>query len=178
MEAVLGDFDLFLIDHASCERKASATALSLLSHYPDRKLLVQDMLWLAREELEHFHQTLFLLQSRGLILERDEKDPYIQALRGEFRDGREAYFLDRLLVGSIVEARGCERFRMIAEALEPEALADFYREIARTESQHQVLFYRLAETYFDPAEVRHRYDELLDREAEILQSIPIRPVVH
>ena len=91
---------------------------------------------------------------------------------------REAYFLDRLLVGSIVEARGCERFRMIAEALEPEALADFYREIARTESQHQVLFYRLAETYFDPAEVRHRYDELLDREAEILQSIPIRPVVH
>ncbi len=74
LEAVLGDFDAFLIDHAGCERKASATALSLVSHYPDRRELVQAMALLAREELEHFHQMLWLLQSRDLVLQRDEKD--------------------------------------------------------------------------------------------------------
>ena len=178
LDAVLGDFDAFLIDHAGCERKASATAMSLVSHYPDRRVLVQEMTQLAREELEHFHQMLWLLQSRNLVLRRDDKDLYVQGLRGEIRTGTEAYFLDRLLVAGIVEARGCERFGRVADALEPGRLRDFYRAITRSESQHHGMFYRLARQYFDTAEVETRLHALLDREAEIVSELPIRPAVH
>ena len=177
-EAVLGNFDAFLVDHAGCERKASATAMSLVSHYPDRRVLVQEMTRLAREELEHFHQMLWLLQSRDLVLRRDDKDLYVQSLRREIRTGADHYFLDRLIVAGIVEARGCERFGQVAEALEPGKLRDFYREIARSESQHHGVFYRLARRYFDSAEVEARQSALLDREAEILSTLPVRPAVH
>ena len=177
-EAVLGDFDAFLIDHAGCERKASATAMSLVSHYPDRRLLVQEMTKLAREELEHFHQMLWLLQARNLVLRRDDKDLYVQSLRREIRTGTADYFLDRLIVAGIVEARGCERFGQIADALEPGKLCDFYREIARQESQHHAVFYRLARQYFSSSEVDTRQAALLDRESEIIANLPVRPAVH
>jgi len=177
-DAVLGDFDAFLIDHAGCERKASATAMSLVSHYPDRQVLVQEMTKLAREELEHFHQMLWLLQCRNLVLRRDEKDLYVQSLRREIRSGAEHYFLDRLIVSGIVEARGCERFGQVADALGPGKLHDFYREISRSEAQHHGVFSRLARRYFDNAEVEARHAALLDREAEILSTIPIRAAVH
>ena len=178
VDVVLGDFDSFLVDHAGCERKASATALSLVSHYPDRRELVQEMVQLAREELEHFHQMLWLLQSRDLVLRRDEKDLYVQSLRREIRTGAEEYFLDRMLVAGIVEARGCERFGRVADALAPGKLQDFYREICRSESQHHGMFYRLARLYFDNATVEARQDELLDREAEAIVALAIRPAVH
>jgi tRNA-(ms[2]io[6]A)-hydroxylase len=178
LEAVLGNFDAFLLDHAACERKASATALSLVSHYPDRTLLVQEMMLLAREELEHFHQMLWLTQAAGLVLRPDEKDLYVQGLRRETRQGKNEYFLDRLLIGGIVEARGCERFGRVAEALDPGPLKAFYQDIARSESQHHVLFYRLARHYFDVDVVDKRQDELLEREADVLQALPIRAVVH
>jgi tRNA-(ms[2]io[6]A)-hydroxylase len=178
LEAVLGDFDAFLIDHAGCERKASATALSLVSHYPDRRELVREMVQLAREELEHFHQMLWLLQSRDLVLRRDEKDLYVQTLRREIRTGTEDYFLDRLLVAGIVEARGCERFGQVADALEPGKLCEFYRDISRSESRHHGVFHRLGRRYFESAVVDARQAQLLDREAEIVSALPVRPLVH
>ena len=109
---------------------------------------------------------------------RDDKDLYIQGLRKEIRTGAEPYFLDRLLVAGIVEARGCERFGRVAEALDPGKLRDFYQDIARSESQHHGLFYRLARQYFDTGEVEARQHTLLDREAEIVANLPIRPAVH
>ncbi len=178
LETVLGDFDAFMLNHATCERKASATALSLVSHYPDRRILVQEMMVLAREELEHFHQMLWLIQTKNLVLPPDEKDLYVQGLRNETRRGTEKYFLDRLLVGGIVEARGCERFGKVADALDPGPLKDFYHAITRSESQHHVLFYRVARNYFESSEVDERLNELLDHEAKVLQNLPIRPVVH
>ncbi|MCS5635755.1 MAG: tRNA-(ms[2]io[6]A)-hydroxylase [Myxococcota bacterium] len=178
LEAVLGDFDAFLLNHAACERKASATALSLVSHYPDRTLLVQEMMLLAREELEHFHQMLWLTQAGGLVLGPDEKDLYVQGLRRETRQGKDEYFLDRLLIGGIVEARGCERFGRVAEALDPGPLKAFYQDITRSESQHHVLFYRVARHYFHVDVVDKRQDELLEREAHVLEALPIRAVVH
>jgi tRNA-(ms[2]io[6]A)-hydroxylase len=152
--------------------------MSLVSHYPDRRVLVQEMVSLAREELEHFHQMLWILHSRDLVLLRDDKDLYVQSLRKEIRTGRDAYLLDRLLIGGIVEARGCERFGQVADALESDRLRDFYREITRSESQHHGVFYRLARTYFDPPLVEQRQNELLDREAEIVCTLPARPAVH
>ena len=93
-------------------------------------------------------------------------------------DAAEEYFLDRMLVAGIVEARGCERFGRVADALAPGKLQDFYREICRSESQHHGMFYRLARRYFDNATVEARQDELLDREAEAIVALAIRPAVH
>ena len=178
IEAVLNDFDALLLDHASCERKASATALALLSHYPDRPELVQAMIELAREELEHFHQVLDLITARDLVLAPDKKDPYVRGLRQHLRSGRDDYFLDQLLVGGIVEARGCERFTLLARALDEPELREFYLRFAAAEARHRSLFFRLAELYFDRNEVQERADFLLGAEAELIEKLPIRAAFH
>ena len=178
LDAVLGDFDAFLRDHANCERKASGSAMNLASHYPDRKELVAAMIDLAREELQHFHQVYQHMAGRGLILGPDRRDPYVQRLSKEYRKSPETYFLDRLLVASILEARGCERFGLIAAALPSGALKDFYRDITRSEARHQGLYVRLALLYFDPAAVELRLDELLEAEARIVADLPPRPALH
>ncbi|MEE9264424.1 MAG: tRNA-(ms[2]io[6]A)-hydroxylase [Vicinamibacteria bacterium] len=178
LETILGDFDTFLVNHAICERKASATAMSFISHYPDRRKLVEEMLQLAQEELEHFREVVEILHSRNLMLRKDEKDLYVTSLRKEIRNGSEVYLLDRLLVAGVIEARGCERFDKIATALKEGELKDFYRRFTRAEAQHTSLFLQLAKTYFPTATVEDRYHQLLDREAEILPKLPLRPVLH
>lgn len=178
VDVVLGDLDSFLLDHASNERKASATAMSMLAHYPDRRELVLEMVELAREELVHFQQMLNLLDGRGLVLMRDEKDPYLKELRDRMRNGREEYFLDRLLLCGIVEARGCERFGLMARALPEGSLQEFYEQIAESEARHHELFVRLATLYFPTEAVEKRLNELLDVEGEILARLPHRAALH
>ena len=178
LSAVLADFDAFLLDHAAAERKASAVALSLIAHYPDRKELVAAMMDLAREELEHFYQVYRRVEKRGLVLGADGKDPYVGAMRAEIRGGRDDYFLDRLLVSGIVEARGCERFGMIAQALSDPSLRSFYCEIAASEARHDALFVELASTYFSRVAVAARLGALVDAEAKIIEGLAIRPALH
>ncbi len=178
LTAVLADFDAFLLDHAAAERKASAVALSMITHYPDRRTLVASMMDLAREELEHFYQVYCRVEERGLILGPDGKDPYLGAMRAEIRSGRDDYFLDRLLVSGIVEARGCERFGMIARALTDPSLQSFYREIAASEARHDALFVELARTYFSRVSVDARLAALVDAEAKIIQGLASRPALH
>lgn len=178
VDVVLGDFDAFLVDHAACERKASATALKLVSHYSDRTTLVRELIPFAQEELEHYAQVMAIILDRGLATRPDEKDPYVGALMKLVQRGPEQYFLDRLLVLGVVEARGCERFGMLADALEPGPLKDFYTDIARSEARHHGLFVRLAKEYFSAATVQQRLDELLDAEAELVARLPHRPAVH
>ena len=175
---VLADLDAFLLDHAACERKASATALTLVAHYPDRPALVEAMLELAAEELDHFRGVYRLLRERGLTLAPDTRDSYVRALRSAMRTGPDANFLDRLLVGAVVEARGCERFGLVHEALEPGSLKEFYREITASEARHQDLFVRVAREYFDDAEVDARLEELLVEEARVTRALPHRPALH
>ena len=178
LPCVLADFDAFLLDHAAAERKASAVALSLITHYPDRRELVAAMMDLAREELEHFYQVYRRVEARGLVLGSDGKDPYVGALRRQIRSGRDDYFLDRLLVGGIVEARGCERFGLVAEALDDPALGSFYHQIAASEARHDALFVALAKTYFPSSDVDDRLAALLRDEAEIVRGLAIRPALH
>src|SRR4030095_2723065 len=168
IETVLKDFNAFLLDHAACERKASATAMNLVAHYPDRKVLVESMILLAQEELEHFHQVYLRIAERGLTLSSDGKDVYVGELMKLFRKGSEAYFLDRLLVGGVIEARGHERFQIVAQSLPPGPLKEFYVEITRSEARHHGLFLSLAKKYFDEGTVKKRLDELLEKEAEIV----------
>jgi tRNA-(ms[2]io[6]A)-hydroxylase len=177
-EAVLGDFDSFLRDHASCERKASGSAMNLASHYPDRPELVAAMIELAREELEHFAQVYRHMAARGVILGPDRKDPYVARLSREYRKGSGEYFLDRLLVASVLETRGCERFGLVAAALPAGPLKDFYRDIARSEVRHLGLYLDLARLYFEPPSVEARLEELLDAEARIVADLPLRPALH
>lgn len=178
LPAVLADFDTFLLDHAAAERKASAVALSLISHYPDRERLVAAMMDLAREELEHFYQVYRQLHARGLSLAKDRKDEYVRGLRAQIRSGSEDYFLDRLLVAGIVEARGCERFGLIADALSGDALGKFYRSIAESEARHGEVFVELARTYFSQDRIEPRIDALLDAEASLLGTLEIRAALH
>ncbi|MFN2386199.1 MAG: tRNA-(ms[2]io[6]A)-hydroxylase [Thermoanaerobaculia bacterium] len=178
LEAVLADFDGFLLDHAACERKASGSALSMLAHYPDRRRLADAMVELACEELDHFARVYRHIASRGLSLRRDSKSAYAHRLAAAFRSGSEAYFLDRLLASGIMEARGCERFGLVAGALPPGPLQDLYRELTVSEARHRGLFVRLARHYFDAAAVHARLEELLDVEAEIVQSLPLRAAVY
>jgi tRNA-(ms[2]io[6]A)-hydroxylase len=178
LEAVFSDFDAFLSDHTLCERKASALGLSLVAKYPDRVKLIDPLIAFAREELEHFHIMYRVLVSRGLPLPVDAKDEYVNALRQLMRTRGEALLLDRLIVGGIVEARGCERLSLVATALEPGELKQTYLELTRSESRHHALFFRLAGLYFPQEEVTARSAELFDAEAEIVAGLPLRAAVH
>ncbi len=179
LEVVLGDFDAFLIDHAACERKASATGMAFVARYPDRNEILEPMIEFAREELEHFHRVFRVLQARGLRLGPDYKDEYVKSLRAWGRRGGEDGLLDSLLVAGVVEARGCERLMMVADALdEHDALKPMYMDLARAESRHHAFFFRLARLLFDEAETRHRADQLLDLEAWLIETMPIHPRVH
>ncbi len=177
-DAVMADFDSFLLDHAAAEKKASGMAISMLSHYPDRVDLVTAMADLAVEELTHYREVVKWIHRRGLVTAADRKDPYVLAFRKAIRQGSDVYLLDRLLTASIIEARGAERFALVANALETGAMKKFYQSIARSEERHYELFLELAEHYLEPGMVQQRWDELLDIEADIVQALPIRAALH
>ena len=177
-EAVLEDFDNFLLDHASCEKKASGMAINLLSHYPDRTELVKAMTDLAIEELNHFREVTKLIHKRNLVLGTDSKDPYINQFRKAIRRGSDEYMLDQLLIASIVEARGAERFGLIGDALENGPLKEFYIAIHKSEKRHQDLFIELAKQYLPIADVEQRLEELLNIEADLVEKLPDRAALH
>lgn len=179
LDVVLGDFNAFLLDHAACERKASATGMSFVVRYPDRPALLEPLIEFAREELEHFHRVYRVIAARGLTLQPDYKDEYVNQLLKRVRtNGGDAVLVDRLLVAGIVEARGCERLRMVAAAnLEPE-LAELYDDLGRAEARHHALFFRLARRIAPEREVQERADELLEYEARVVAELPLRAAVH
>jgi len=178
VDSALKDFDAFLLDHASCERKASAVGMSFVVRYPDRPEIIEPMISFAREELEHFHQVYKLISERKLLLPPDEEDLYVNKLMKQVRFGREERFLDRLLVSSIIEARGCERLHLVADALTDIELKRFYRRLAKAEGTHQDLFIKLARFYFPEDVIQKRLTEWLEIEAEAIQSVPYRSALH
>ncbi len=177
-ETVLANFDAFLCDHATAEKKASGMAMSMISHYPDKIKLVQVMIELSIEELAHFREVVKIIHQRGLVTLSDEKDPYVNQLRTAFRKGSDHYLLDRLIIAGIIEARGCERFSLIAKALAEGTLKKFYHNIATSEYRHKNLFIELAEDYYPRPEVQARLNELLNIEANIVEQLPIRSALH
>jgi len=180
LEVVFGDFASFLLDHAACERKASATGLSFVTRYPDRTQLLEPMIEFAKEELDHFHIVYREIARRGLRLTADHKDEYVGGLmKMQTRDGADALFLDRLLVAGVVEARGCERLKMVAEALpEDDPLGPVYLDLARAEARHHALFFRMARLFFPEERVSARAAHFLDGEAELIGHLPLRAAVH
>jgi len=178
VKVILENFDDFLIDHASCERKAMAYAMSVVVKYPDRTEIIPDLLQVAQDELDHFRDVLELMNERGLQMTPDEPDPYVNQLIQVCRHGREKRLLDRLLVASVIETRGAERFRIIAEALEDPELKAFYRDLWATEARHGDVFKKMALNYFDEDEIEARNQEIIDAEAEIIANLEWRPSLH
>ncbi len=180
LEAVMGNFDEFLKDHADCERKASAMATSLIAKYPDREKIIPDMIATAIEELEHFQQVFEIMQQRGVALNKEMKeDPYIKQLMPLTHGGTaESRFLSRLLLGSIVECRGCERFRMVSEAHEDPDMKKFYKVLWTSEAKHGNIFVELALHYFDEQTVYDRLNEMMEIEGEVVSNLSIRPALH
>jgi tRNA-(ms[2]io[6]A)-hydroxylase len=178
VNVVLADFDAFLQDHANCERKASALAMSLVVKHPDRTRILPTLIALAQEELEHFRQVYELMVSRGLELVKDVQDPYVNQLMACMRHGREPRFLDRLLVSSLVECRGAERFGIIANALDDEGLKAFYTALWKAETKHGHQFVDMALKYADPQTTQTRLRELAEQEAEIVQRLEWRASLH
>jgi tRNA-(ms[2]io[6]A)-hydroxylase len=179
VDAVMADFNSFLQDHADCERKASAMAMSFVAKYPDRKEIIDELIETGIEELQHFQQVYELLKARGVMLTHEiQEDPYIKKLLTFCRSGREERFMDRLLLASIIECRGAERFKLVYEALEPGDLKKFYHNLWASEAKHGNIFVKMALHYFPEAVVYKRLDELNNQEGEIIKTLPIRPALH
>ena len=178
LECVLANFDEFLIDHAANERKASSMAMSLVAHYPDKPHLVREMIDLALEELTHFKQVIRLMQERDVCMTPDEKDLYVNQMRHHIRGDTQDYFLDRLLSGAVIEARGEERFRQLADHLKDEKLKVFYLALANAEKGHHQLFLRLALHYFNDQVIGKRLAEWIVIEKTVIESIPVRSRLH
>lgn len=178
LDTVLADFDSFLCDHASCEKKASGMALSLIAHYPDKPMLIRAMLNLAVEELSHFRDVMRHVLARGLTPARDTRDEYVNQLQALMNQGKHMYLLDRLLVGAIVEARGAERFGLIAAALPAGKLKNFYDSITASENRHYELFLELAAQHYPADTINARLPVLLQQEARILAGLPLKAALH
>jgi tRNA-(ms[2]io[6]A)-hydroxylase len=178
VEVVLADFNTFLSDHASAEKKASGMALSMASHYPDRPDILIAMTDLAIEELAHYKQVINLILKRGLIPQSDRKDTYVAELNGKARKGRDEFLLDRLLIAALIERRGAERFELIAHHLEDAQLANFYRNLAKSEARHWVLFVNLASGNYPENQIVSRFNELSEIENDILLGLPISARLH
>ena len=178
VDIVLADFDTFLLDHANCERKASAFAMSLVAKYPDRTRLTGTLIDLALEELDHFREVYALLEQRGLALQRDDPDPYIQQLLAVARHGRDSRLIDRMLISSVIESRGAERFRILAENIKNAELSDFYERLWKAETKHAHQFAHLLLKEFDESLVYPRLEELVAIEAEIMPKLELRAALH
>lgn len=175
----LANFDDFLLDHASCERKAAALAMSFMSKYSDKKAVIEPMICLAREELEHFHDVWKIIMRRGIkVSPYDEKDPYVTSLMLAVRHGREERFLDRLLVSALIEARGYERFAILSEALNDLELKDFYRHLSEREAGHYMIFIRIARQYFSESEIALHLNRLSLVESKAMLETPFSARLH
>lgn len=178
LELALAHVDEVLLDHAHCEKKAAAQALSLVATYPEKVRLCQRLSRLAQEELAHFRQVYDRLVARGLVLHRDQGDPYAQQLRKALRREDPGRLTDLLLVSALIEARSCERLTLLAGGLKDPDLASFYAALAQAEDGHQRLFVGLAREYDAPDAVAARLAHLSGVEAEVVRRLPVLPRIH
>jgi tRNA-(ms[2]io[6]A)-hydroxylase len=174
----LAGIDEVLLDHAHAEKKAASGALTLIFRYPDRPQLLAPLSALAREELEHFERVLAQLERRGVDYGRQRPSPYAGLLQGAVRSFEPARLLDTLLVSALIEARSCERFGLLAEAVDDPELAALYRGLLASEARHHALYVELAERVQGRPEVRERLAELAEHEAQVVAEAPPWPRLH
>ncbi|MGD1842502.1 MAG: tRNA-(ms[2]io[6]A)-hydroxylase [Thermonemataceae bacterium] len=165
-----------LIDHAYCEQKAASTCISLIVSYPEKERLVEVLTPVVAEEWSHFERVLEAMKERGISLGATRTDEYVVKLNKLIRKGgnSEERFLDKLLVCALIEARSCERFKLLSENIADEKLKKFYYELMISEAGHYVNFIDLAKAYLPEEQVKQRLQEMLEAEAEIIEQLAVR----
>ena len=176
--AAESNLEKVLIDHAHCEKKAAVNAMALVSRYPEKEMLVRQMIELCQEEMEHFGMVYEHIRRRGFTLQRDPGDPYAQALHKEIRPNEPERLMDQLLVAAIIEARSCERFSILSKHVPDPELQEFYRSLLASEAGHYRTFYDIACQYFPESDVRQRLDALTERESQIVLALESQPTMH
>lgn len=178
-EQAVEDMDAFLQDHADAERKVANMCLSLIAKYPNRVEIIDELIQISVEELLHFKQVYELIRYRGQELNGVfQKDPYIKGLMSIVRSDSEQLFMDRLIIASVAELRGSERFKLIGEVCEDQKLAKFYTNLHLQELEHIDSFIKMAKIYFDHEQVDIRTKEILKKEAEVSSALPWRSAIH
>ena len=173
------DMDAFLQDHADAERKVANMCLSLIAKYPNRVEIIDELIQISVEELLHFKQVYELIRYRGQELNGVfQKDPYIKGLMSIVRSDSEQLFMDRLIIASVAELRGSERFKLIGEVCEDQKLAKFYTNLHLQELEHIDSFIKMAKIYFDHEQVDIRTKEILEKESEVSSALPWRSAIH
>lgn len=174
------NIDEILTDHAYCEQKAASTAISLIVSFPEYTDLVKEMIALSREEMGHFKMVHDLILARGKALGRHRKDEYAIALLKFFPKGgsRTTQLIHRLLYAALIEARSCERFRLLSEELEDKELAAFYHRLMVSEASHYTMFLAFARKYGNREQVDKKWEALLAFEAEIMKDLGKKEAVH
>ncbi len=170
------DMAEILTDHAYCEQKAATFCISLIQQYPEKMELVKKLAPIVTEEWGHFRLVLLELEKRNLPLGRQRKDEYVNQLikfekKGGSRDDR---LLEKLMICALIEARSCERFRLLSLHLEEEPMKEFYHKFMVSEAGHYRLFIDLANNYFDEQRVKKRWQEYLEHEAGIIDNLEVR----
>ena len=169
-----------LTDHAWCEQKAATNAISIVVKYPEYTELVQEMIRLSQEELSHFEMVHQQIIKRGWVLGKERKDDYVGLLYKFMRSGgnRTESLIDRLLFAAMIEARSCERFKVLSENIGDEELAAFYYELMVSEATHYTMFIGFARKYAGDVDVDKRWEEWLAYEADIIKSFGVKESIH
>ncbi len=175
-----GNLEEILTDHAFCEQKAASNAITLIVNYPELTDLVVEMTALVREEMDHFGRVHDIIIKRGYTLGRERKDDYVGEIMAFMRKGgsRKEQLVERLLFAAMIEARSCERFRVLAENIQDKELADFYTELMISEANHYTTFITLARKYANGIDVDARWQEFLDYEATVIAKYGKSETIH
>ena len=168
-----------LTDHAWCEQKAATNAITLITMLPEHTAIVTELLAIAQEELDHFGQVHEIIKERGYVLGRARKDDYVNDLAKFIIQGsREALIIDRMLFAAMIEARSCERFKVLTETIKDESLKEFYRELMISEANHYTTFIGFARELGEVEAVNKRWEEWLEHEAKVIQSYGKKETIH
>jgi tRNA-(ms[2]io[6]A)-hydroxylase len=170
-----------LTDHAFCEQKAASTAISFIVQYSELSDLVKEMAIIAQEEMSHFEMVHNIILKRDMVMGRERKDQYVRDLHQFFPKGgsRSDRLVHKLLYAALIEARSCERFRLLSELLSDKSLQKFYRKLMISEAHHYTLFLKLARQYGENLEkVNKKWESLLRFEATLIKSLGTKEIIH
>lgn len=174
-----GNLSEILTDHAWCEQKATTNAITLVTMLPEYPEIVTELLEIAQEELDHFQQVHEIIIKRGYEFGRERKDDYVnQLFKFIVQGSRQDYIIDRMLFAAMIEARSCERFKVLTENIKDEELKVFYKELMISEANHYTTFIGFARKLGDPEKVNKRWEEWLEYEAEIIKSYGKKETIH
>lgn len=183
VSVVSKNLEEILVDHAFCEQKAASSAISIIVQYPQYSDLVQAMTTICQEEMQHFNMVHEKLIERGFKLGFERKDPYVNDLsvflrRNKTNSSKKGLFVNQMLFAAMIEARSCERFKILSEQLEDEDLKIFYRSLMESEARHYTIFLHFAKKYGDGVDVEQRWNDFLKFEADLMLDYGKLQTIH